>query len=87
LYEGVGYREGTISFLPFSAGKRSCPVKSFVIDVVSEVLFSVCSEFRLDHKDGEAVPEVGILSQSCIMPYQNTIFKVSCYIEYCYPDQ
>lgn len=77
-YEGLGHTEGTISFFPFSAGKRSCPAKDFVIDSVCAIVMRVCSEFRLDCEQGlQADP--GISSSSIVIPAmpESTKLKVT----------
>ena len=77
-YEGLGYTEGTICFFPFSAGKRSCPAKDFVIDSMCAIVMRVCSEFRLDCVQGLQT-DPGISSSSIVIPAmaESTMLKVT----------
>jgi len=42
-YSGLGFTEGALSFMPFSAGLRSCPAKALVLQVCNAVLYTISS--------------------------------------------
>lgn len=77
-YEGLGHSQGSLSFFPFSAGKRSCPAKDFIVDSVCAIIMRVCSEFRLDCEQG-LQPDPGISSSSIVIPAmtESTKLKIS----------
>lgn len=37
MYSGLGHKEGSLSFFPFSAGARSCPAKSLGLQIIRKV--------------------------------------------------
>jgi len=48
VYSGCGRSDKQLSFLPFSAGARTCLGKNLTLKVLRRVLFHVMSAFRLD---------------------------------------
>ena len=36
-YSGLGHKEGSLSFFPFSAGERSCPARTLGLQVIRKV--------------------------------------------------
>jgi len=48
VYSGCGSSDHKLSFLPFSAGARTCLGKNLALKVLRRVLFDVASSFRLD---------------------------------------
>ena len=37
MYNGLGHKDGSLSFFPFSAGARSCPAKCLSLQVIRKV--------------------------------------------------
>ena len=48
LYSGVGFLPGSLSFLPFSAGSRSCLGKNLALKVIRGVLLVVAMNYRME---------------------------------------
>ena len=42
-YSGLGHKDGSLSFFPFSAGERSCPARTLGLQVIRKV-----TEIELD---------------------------------------
>ena len=40
MYNGLGHKDGSLSFFPFSAGARSCPAKCFSLQIIRKVRIS-----------------------------------------------
>jgi cytochrome P450 len=85
-YEGLGHKEGSVSFLPFSAGARSCPSKTFVVDVLCSILLSVCSRFRLDVSEKDNFTNLpkedpGVAMGTCIVPVLPTSCMMKVFTE------
>jgi hypothetical protein len=36
-YSGLGHKDGSLSFFPFSAGERSCPARTLGLQVIRKV--------------------------------------------------
>ena len=66
-FEGLGFRDESLSYFPFSAGERSCAAKRLVVDMLCAVVFRVCSEFRLDCEES-LEQDPGISISSTIVP-------------------
>ena len=48
VYAGVGHSEGSLSFLPFGTGARTCPGRHLALQVMRTALSDVCSKYRLE---------------------------------------
>jgi len=57
IFSGVGFKENSLSFFPFSAGTRICKGKDFALEVIRQVVADVCSAYRLDCSAPEELPE------------------------------
>lgn len=60
-YAGSGFDEGGLSYFPFGVGERRCPALGFSLQIMRQVLYDVCSKYRLDAAKelGEEYTEVG----------------------------
>jgi hypothetical protein len=50
-YSGLGHKDGSLSFFPFSAGERSCPARTLglqVIRKVTEIGLYLCDFFNFN---------------------------------------
>jgi len=66
-YCGDGHSEDSLSFLPFSAGERQCPGKLLALQTLREVMYQVCSNFRLDPVD-PLPQDIGSSMNAVIVP-------------------
>jgi cytochrome P450 len=77
VYNGAGHTEGSLSFLPFSAGERSCLGQTMVLSVLREVLLSM-DDLRLDFVDKVWAEDLGISQNAIVIPQlpQSRTFRV-----------
>lgn len=71
VYDGVGFREGSLSYFPFAAGSRSCLGKSFALAVMRRFLWDVSSQFRLNPADTFWEEDCGVSTNAIIVPIQS----------------
>ena len=57
VFGGVGFKEDSLSFFPFSAGTRVCKGREFSLEVIRQVVADVCSKYRLDCSAAEELHE------------------------------
>ena len=48
VFGGVGHTDGSLSYLPFGTGARTCPGRNLSLQVMRTMLRDVCRVFRLD---------------------------------------
>ena len=79
-YSGLGHSEGSLSYLPFGAGARSCLGRHLGLQVMRKFLLDVAGQYRLhpSEKPGMDV-DPGAAVQATIVPLMeaSTVLKVS----------
>ena len=79
-YSGLGHSEGSISYLPFGAGARTCLGRHLALQVMRKFLLDVARQYRLtpSEKPGMEV-DPGAAVQATIVPMMetSTLLKVN----------
>lgn len=77
-YDGVGFREESLAFFPFSVGERSCSAKGFALQIFRKFLFGVSSKYRLNPYESFWEDDCGVSLNATIVPVfeKATMIKV-----------
>jgi cytochrome P450 len=67
-YNGVGHTVDSLSFLPFSAGERSCLGKAFSLGILRRVLYRLHAEYRLDFFEPSWNEDYGVSQNAVVVP-------------------
>lgn len=68
LYGGVGFKEQSLSFFPFSAGDRRCRGIDLALTVLRRTLLDVAPAFRLDALKPDLPEDPGASHYTCVLP-------------------
>jgi len=68
IYHGVGFRGDSLSFFPFSAGRRACSGKQLALQVMRKFLFDVASNYHLDPVQSFWEDDMGVSVNATIVP-------------------
>lgn len=79
IYDGVGRSSGSVCYLPFSAGNRSCMGKKFALQVIRKVFYDIAKQFRLNPAENFWEEDSGISHMATIVPQsrKSTNMKVT----------
>lgn len=68
VFSGVGFKDNSLSFFPFSAGNRICKGKDFALNIMRVVISDICKEYRFECAAGEQPEDPGGSFFSSIVP-------------------
>ena len=75
-FDGVGFRNGELSYFPFSAGHRSCMGKEVSLQLLRAFLFCIATNFRFDCMEISKEEDHGISTSMSISPMLKESMKM-----------
>lgn len=76
-FDGAGFREGCLSYFPFSVGQRACPGQGRSLHILRQFLLTVASSFHLDFADAIGwEDDPGVSMSGTIIPLNPKVLQV-----------
>lgn len=78
-YQGTGFAPESISFFPFSVGKRACPSSVFAVQLLRQTLQRVVTQYQLNVSDEKVMMEedIGGSWSATIWPWSHVSMLVN----------